>query len=75
MGQGLKDPSPSLRAARCFLFFGFFCLCFERKAICTHATQRGCSLTLLWQATEVATRMFARTVIDFGCFRKTRSFN
>lgn len=76
MRQGLKDPPPPFRAARrSLIFFGGGGFWFEGKAICTHATQCGCCLTLPWRAAAVATRMFVRTGTDFGCCRKTWSFN
>lgn len=64
--QGLKERSPSLIVARLYFLFSIFGLCFKRKAVCTHAPHRSCSLTLLWQAEEFSVRVFVRTVINLA---------
>ena len=75
VGQGLKQRFPSLTGARMYFFspFLFFCLCFQRKLFALMP------LTVVvlehsFGKQSFSVRRFVRTVIDFGCLRKTSSF-
>ena len=77
VGPGLKQRFPSLTGARMYFFppflFFFFHLCFQRKLFALMP------LTVVvlehsFGKQSFSVRIFVRTVIDFGCFRKTSSF-